>query len=260
MNGMYRTSEPEKPGFLENSRAFGRRLVLVLFLALGTAGVFHLYRTGQAPLIDRAIDVFHVSLITSPPAPPASTQPVDRAFPQPPSSASPQPPTSSSPRQTALTSWSRQNLADFSLEAPFTLTQEAPSTQGLNQIQTRQIVNFLGWTGKAADGFQVGAVFLQIDGTRTLSLEDGVKGVVRHFAARMGDPDPEYRKADAFVNGLPARRISYARGFNAMNQHMEGLVVQANRKIMAAIVIFPGETRMADAQRVLGSMTVRSRY
>ena len=63
---MYRTSEPVKPGFKEHTQAFGRKLSLVLFLALGTAGVFHLYRQGQVPLIDRAIDVFRRSLADLP--------------------------------------------------------------------------------------------------------------------------------------------------------------------------------------------------
>jgi hypothetical protein len=231
MNGMYRTSEPIKPGFEENLKAFGRRLMLVLFLAAGAAGVVHLYRNGQVPLLDRAIQVLQSELgISSEP--------------------------SSSPQAATPETWSRQDLAELSLEAPFTLARNTPTNQGLNSFQTRQITQRYDWSAKAADGFQVEVLFLQIDGTHTLSLEDGVKGLVRSFAMRAGDSNPVYRSASVFVNGLPSRRISY----ESSGVHMEALVVQASRKAMGVVVGFRGDARTADAERILDSVTVRAGY
>jgi hypothetical protein len=270
MNSIYRRPQPKKPRFQEQALAFGKRLLLALFLAFGTAGVFHLYRNGQAPIIDGIIQGFQRLVATASQPTPAttqsgavpganSTQPgVNSSQPQP-AARLPSPSTLPPSQPSAFTSWSRQDFGDFSLETPFAMNQEASTNQGLNAYQVRQIVHFNVWSGKATNDFQVGAIYLEIDGTHTLSLEDGVKGVVRYFAKRAGDADPLFRKADLFVNGLPARRISYMRMFNGTNQHMEGLVVQASRKIMGVVTTFAGDARFADAQRVLSSMDVRAR-
>jgi hypothetical protein len=221
-----------------------------MLFALGTAGIFHLYRNGQAQVILKALqDVEH-----------SVAKPLQATADSTPSGASsPQQQSSSSFIQQLTGSWSRQDFADISVEAPFTLTQYTPGNQGLKPNQLRQIVQRNQWIGKSADGFQVEAVFFQIDGTHTYSLEDGAEGPLRLFAMKAGDPNPAFRKSDVFVNGLPARRISYARAFNGTNQHLEELLVQANRKVMGVVVSFPGDSRISDAERVLSSMSVRSR-
>jgi len=75
MKIVYRPPQPEKPVFLERPLAFGRRLLLVLLLALGTAGIFHLYRNGRVPGILKTLQDFERSLEKPMQSPPASKQP-----------------------------------------------------------------------------------------------------------------------------------------------------------------------------------------
>ena len=242
MKVVYRPPQPEKTASLKRPLAFGRRLLLVLLCALGTAGVFHLYRSGYAPGILKFLQDFEHAIAKPLQSTPDPTQPG-----------------AASPLQQSTGSWSRQEFAELSVEAPVTLTPYTPTNQGLKAGQLRQIVQRLQWVGESADGFHVEAVFIQIDGSHTYSLEDGATGPVRAFAMHVGDSNPAFRRADVFVNGLPARRISYARATGGTNQHLEELVVQANQRIMGVVVCFPGESRSADAERVLDSMVVRTR-
>lgn len=225
-----------------SSGNFARTLIVVLVLAFMAAGLFHLYRNGGVPGLQQPLA--HSFNPTSQ-SPNASTQPDAMSFLQQLTSSTP-----------VLALWRRQELAEFSLEAPFTLTAQTPQTKGLNNIQLRQITERYRWQGISSDGFLVQAEFLQIDGTRTLSMEDGVKGLIRPLAEKMGDSAPVYRSVSTFVNGLAARRISYTHAFNTRIWHMETLIVQANRKMFFAGVIYPGETRGADADRVLNSVNI----
>jgi hypothetical protein len=136
------------------------------------------------------------------------------------------------------------------------LITHAPPTKGLTDFQLQQMTQRYRWQGVSSDGFLVLADYFQIDGMHTLSMEDGVKGSIIPLAAHLGDSAPAYRSISTFVNGLAARRISYAHVHDGKNWHVESLAVQANRKMFFACAIFPGEARMEDAQRVLNSMNI----
>jgi hypothetical protein len=241
----------------ERSGNFGQTFGMVLFLAFGAAGLFHFYRNSELSLPQlqqRRNAPASAMTLQSPGAPAPAEFPAAATESKAGSPSLLQRLGEFFPPQQA--SWSHHDLAEFSLDSPVPLTQRTPSTQGLAYSQLQQVVQRFRWEGMSPDGFQVQAEYFEIDGMHTLSLEDGVKGSIRTVAARVGDSAPVYRSVPTFVNGLSARRISYAHSFNGMNWHVEEVVAQANRKMFFACVIFPGETRAGDAQRVLNSLNI----
>ena len=230
MNSLYHTPQPQRPAILDSVRRFLRKVLLVILAALAAAGGIHLYRKWD-------LSHFQQSLWGTE----ASRAAADTPKLQPLSNA-----------------WVRQDVAEMSLEAPVTLIQYKASTKGLPAEFLQQVVYQHNWGGKAEDGFQVEVVSYMIDGTHTLSLEDAAMGAIRTFAAAAGDSRPVFRKTDGWVNGLAARRISYERTVKGKTWHLEGTVVQNRRQMLGVAVIFTGETRKVDAERVLRSLHIQT--
>lgn len=153
--------------------------------------------------------------------------------------------------------WTHQDLADISLEAPMPILRQPPSGKYFNQAQMRQILQLSEWEGKIGDEFSVGAFFMRIDGTHTLSMEDGVRGGIHYLSVKSGDPSPAVRRTDVWVDGVPGRYLSYTRVVNGVNWHFEMLILQNVRDALIIDVIFAGDGHLAESQRILSSVRVR---
>jgi hypothetical protein len=242
------------PGGPESTDAvgrFGKRLAIVLFLSFAVAAVIHLYRNNQLPLVQQPLPGFDHALLDSP-----GSKEGEGARDNP--SSGPSQAIDDRGRQITVGAWARQNFAALSVDAPVPMTSQPPDDHGLTPFQISQLVDRHEWAGRTADGFQVEAVSFQIDGRHTLSLEDGARGPVLHFAKKCGDPNPAYGKVDGFVNGMAARHLSYRYGVGGSTRHLEELIVQNTRSMMGIVVTFTGDAHVGDAQRVLASLQVRA--
>ncbi len=252
MNATYDdNSGPGGPQSRGGVTGFGKTLAIVMFLAFAAAAVIHLYRNNQLPLVQQPLPGFDHALFDSPGSGGGAGS---RENP----STGPSQPVDDRGRQVMTGNWARQNFAALSVDAPVPLTSQSPDDHGLTPFQISQLVDRHEWAGRTADGFQVEALSFQIDGRHTLSLEDGARGPVLHFAKKCGDLNPAYGKVDGFVNGMAARHLSYRYGVGGSTRHLEELIVQNTRSMMGIVVTFTGDAHVGDAQRVLASLQVRA--
>lgn len=164
---------------------------------------------------------------------------------------------SASPAPKAANGWARRTIKEVSVEAPFDFGAGPDVTGQIPPAAKAVIESMDTYQGSTRNQqFNVLVSRFSFKSGVPLNLDGAIKGAMTKGALAMGDSNPQFTTANTNLSGMEGRRASYHKMISGESVHMEGVVAGAGQRFWQVQVIYVGETRAADAARVLDSIVI----